>query len=106
MLGNVDGRAVTNAAVIASAQAVEHYEITRYGTLIAWATELGHDELVPLFERTLREEKGADKKLTAIAEARVNKSPRSKRSASRRPDRKIAVKKAVPRKRPQARRAS
>jgi ferritin-like metal-binding protein YciE len=105
VLGNVEGRAVTNAAVIASAQAVEHYEITRYGTLIAWATELGHDKLVPLFERTLREEKGADKKLTVIAEARVNKGSRST-PASRRPAKKIAVRKAAPRKRVQKRRAS
>jgi ferritin-like metal-binding protein YciE len=105
VLSNVDGRAVTNAAVIASAQAVEHYEITRYGTLIAWATELGHDALVPFFERNLREEKAADKKLTAIAEARVNKGPRSKGTVSRRPAGKSAVKKAAPRKHPQRRKA-
>ena len=73
LLGDVDGRTVTNAAIVASAQAVEHYEITRYGTLIAWATELGNDEVVPLLERNLREEKAADRKLSSIAEARVNK---------------------------------
>ncbi len=73
LLAEVDGRGVTIAAIVASAQAVEHYEITRYGTLIAWAQELGKDEVVPLFERNLREEKAADKKLTSIAEARVNK---------------------------------
>ncbi len=105
VLGNVDGRVVTNAAVIASAQAVEHYEITRYGTLIAWAKELGHDFLVPLFERNLREEKAADKKLTAIAEARVNKGSPRKGTSSRRVVRKAAVKKVAPRKRPQKRRA-
>lgn len=117
VLGNVDGRSVTNAAVVASAQAVEHYEITRYGTLIAWAKELGKDEVVPLFERNLREEKAADKKLSAIAEARVNKGSSSKtgksvksagatrRSTSARKVSKVPVK---PRKRPatQKRRAS
>lgn len=73
LLGEVDGRTATNAAIIASAQAVEHYEIARYGTLIAWATALGKDGVVPLLERNLREEKAADKKLTVVAESRVNR---------------------------------
>ena len=113
LLGDVDGRTVTNAAVIASAQAVEHYEITRYGTLIAWAQELGKDEVIPLFERNLREEKAADKKLTAIAEARVNKgtarASSDKRSSTRAGARRKVAKTATkPRKRPGAprRRAS
>jgi ferritin-like metal-binding protein YciE len=63
---------VLNAAIIAGAQAVEHYEITRYGTLIAWAKELGHDDVAKLLSKTLGEEKAADKKLTAIAERQVN----------------------------------
>ena len=82
---------------------MEHYEITRYGTLIAWAQELGKDEVVPLFESNLREEKAADKKLTSIAEARVNKgSTRGKRGAARRSTRarKVAKPGAKPRKRP------
>jgi ferritin-like metal-binding protein YciE len=111
LLGEVEGRVPTNAAVIASAQAVEHYEITRYGTLIAWAKELGKDEVVPLFERNLREEKAADKKLTAVAEARVNKgSARKDRTTAKRATtrRKVAKSPAKPRKRPGAakRRAS
>ncbi len=115
LLGDVDGRVATNAAVVASAQAVEHYEITRYGTLIAWASELGKETVIPLLERNLREEKAADKKLSAIAEARVNKgSTRSARaksgSATRRSTRgrKVAKAAAKPRKRPasQRRRAS
>jgi ferritin-like metal-binding protein YciE len=114
ILGDVDGRVATNAAIVASAQAVEHYEITRYGTLIAWAEELGKDEVIPLFERNLREEKAADKKLSAIAEARVNKgstrSSRGKRRSTRRTSRarKVAKTAARPRKRPagQRRRAS
>jgi ferritin-like metal-binding protein YciE len=109
LLSDVDGRTVTNAAVVASAQAVEHYEITRYGTLIAWAQELGKDKVVPLFERNLREEKAADKKLTAIAEARVNKGTarpsRDKGAAGRRAtQRKVAKAGTKPRKRPTAQR--
>jgi ferritin-like metal-binding protein YciE len=63
---------VLDAAVIASAQAVEHYEITRYGSLIAWARQLGRNDAAQLFEQTLNEEKAADKKLTTIAESKVN----------------------------------
>ena len=110
LLGDVEGRTPTNAAVVASAQAVEHYEITRYGTLIAWAQELGKDEVVPLLERNLREEKAADKKLSAVAEARVNKGSRGRRgkvSTKRRTAggrkvtaRKVAKAPAKPRKRP------
>ena len=47
--------------------------MTRYGTLIAWAKELGHPECVPLLQQNLDEEKAADKKLTAMAESRVNR---------------------------------
>jgi ferritin-like metal-binding protein YciE len=106
VLGNVDGRTATNAAIVAAAQAVEHYEITRYGTLIAWATELDKEEVVPLLDRNLREEKAADKKLTAIAEARVNRgSSRRGRKAGRRSSAKRKVSRSpVKRKRPAARR--
>lgn len=57
-----------DAALLAAAQAVEHYEITRYGTLIAWAEELGQAPVAKLLTTTLNEEKAADKKLTTIAE--------------------------------------
>jgi ferritin-like metal-binding protein YciE len=73
LLGEVEGRSVTNAAIVFSAQAVEHYEITRYGSLIAWATEMGRNDLVRPLEANLREEKAADRKLTEVAEARINK---------------------------------
>ena len=63
---------VLDAALIASAQAVEHYEITRYGTLIAWAKQLGHTDCVSLLQQTLGEEEATDKKLTAMAERHVN----------------------------------
>jgi ferritin-like metal-binding protein YciE len=63
---------VLDAALIAAAQAVEHYEITRYGTLIAWAEELGKDAIAKLLTTTLNQEKAADKKLSGIAENKVN----------------------------------
>ena len=70
--GEVADKTVLDAALIAAAQAVEHYEITRYGTLIAWAEELGKDAVAKLLTTTLNEEKAADKKLTGIAEKKVN----------------------------------
>ena len=72
VIGDVDDKDVLDAAMIAAAQAVEHYEITRYGALIAWAKELGHRHDVPLLTRTLNEEKATDKKLTELAESKVN----------------------------------
>ncbi len=62
-----------DAGLIAAAQAVEHYEIARYGTLIAWAEQLGMADSVSALKQTLEEEKAADKKLTEIAEASVNR---------------------------------
>jgi ferritin-like metal-binding protein YciE len=70
--GEVADKKVLDAALIAAAQAVEHYEITRYGTLIAWAEEIGKGSVVKLLTTTLNEEKAADKKLTGIAEKKVN----------------------------------
>jgi len=52
---------------------VEHYEITRYGTLIAWARQLGRSDCASVLEQNLQEEKNADLKLTQIAESRVNR---------------------------------
>jgi ferritin-like metal-binding protein YciE len=66
--GDIADKAVLDAAILASAQAVEHYEISRYGTLIAWAGELGRDQVIRLFTTNLNEEKAADKKLSSIAE--------------------------------------
>lgn len=70
--GEIADKKVLDAALIAAAQAVEHYEITRYGTLIAWAEELGNDAVAKLLTTNLNEEKAADKKLTGIAEKKVN----------------------------------
>jgi ferritin-like metal-binding protein YciE len=70
--GEISDKRVLDAALVASAQAVEHYEITRYGTLIAWAKQLGHQDCVSLLQQTLGEEEATDKKLTAMAERNVN----------------------------------
>jgi ferritin-like metal-binding protein YciE len=70
--GNVDDRDVLDAALIAAAQAVEHYEITRYGTLIAWAEELGNDAVANLLTKTLNEEKATDRKLSSLAQKKIN----------------------------------
>ena len=71
--GEVEDKTVLDAALIAAAQAVEHYEMTRYGTLIAWAKQLGRNDAVTLLNQTLDEEKATDKKLTQIAESNVNR---------------------------------
>jgi ferritin-like metal-binding protein YciE len=61
-----------DAGLIAAAQAVEHYEITRYGTLIAWAKQLGHTEAQGLLEETLAEEESTDEALSELAEDAIN----------------------------------
>jgi ferritin-like metal-binding protein YciE len=70
--GEVADKDVLDAALIASAQAVEHYEITRYGTLVAWAKQLGRTDCANLLQQNLDEETATDKKLTALAESRIN----------------------------------
>jgi ferritin-like metal-binding protein YciE len=64
---------VLDAGMISSAQAVEHYEICRYGTLIAWANELGKADVAALLEQNLEQEKNADKLLSQIAMSTANK---------------------------------
>ena len=66
------GSPALDAGLLSAAQAVEHYEISRYGTLIAWAEELGLEEAVSLLEETLEEEKATDEALTKIAETAIN----------------------------------
>ena len=68
----VEDRKVLDAALIAAAQAIEHYEIARYGSLIAWAKELAREDCAGVLEKNLAEEKAADRKLTAMAESGVN----------------------------------
>ena len=62
-----------DAGLLAAAQAVEHYEISRYGTLKTWATELGYRDVVKLLDATLKEEKSTDATLSQLAEAEVNR---------------------------------
>jgi ferritin-like metal-binding protein YciE len=71
--GEVESEQVMDAALIAAAQAVEHYEIARYGTLIAWAKQLGRTDCANVLEKTLGEEKSTDEKLTSLAELYVNR---------------------------------
>jgi ferritin-like metal-binding protein YciE len=71
--GEVEDKQVLDAALIAAAQAVEHYEMTRYGTLVAWAKQLGRSDCASVLQKNLDEEKGADKKLTALAESSINR---------------------------------
>ena len=66
------GMPALDAGLVAAAQAVEHYEITRYGTLIAWANKLGLADAIPLLEQNLEEEKKTDKRLTQLAESTIN----------------------------------
>jgi ferritin-like metal-binding protein YciE len=70
--GEVEDKAVLDAALINAAQAAEHYEITRYGSLIAWARQLGRNDCAGVLQKTLDEEKATDRKLTTLAESRVN----------------------------------
>jgi ferritin-like metal-binding protein YciE len=70
--GDVADKQVLDAALINAAQAVEHYEIARYGSLIAWAKQLGRNDCASVLQKTLDEEKATDKKLTALAEGKVN----------------------------------
>jgi ferritin-like metal-binding protein YciE len=72
IMGEADNKAVMDAALIAAAQAVEHYEMTRYGSLIAWAKQLNRNDCADLLAKTLDEEKAADQKLTHIAMGNVN----------------------------------
>ena len=70
--GEIEDKAVLDAAIVANSQAVEHYEMSRYGTLIAWAEKLELEKAVTLLSETLEEEKATDAALTELAESVVN----------------------------------
>ena len=70
-----------DAGLVSAAQAVEHYEITRYGTLKRWATELGRNDVAALLSQTLDEESATDEALTALADASANQKAKSGGSA-------------------------
>jgi ferritin-like metal-binding protein YciE len=74
VIEEADAGDVLDAGLIASAQAAEHYEIARYGTLCAWAKQLGRDDVAMLLHETLEEEKAADERLTWIAKGSVNQA--------------------------------
>ncbi len=71
-IGDAENSRILDAALIFSAQAVEHYEITRYGSLISWAKLLGKPECASLLEQNLEEERAADRALNELAEGGVN----------------------------------
>ncbi|MBA1144757.1 YciE/YciF ferroxidase family protein [Mesorhizobium neociceri] len=81
ILDEYKGSKPLDAGLVAAAQAVEHYEIARYGTLIAWATSLGRDDIVELLNATLAEEKATDDALTSLGESGVNDKAVEKQAA-------------------------
>lgn len=72
LMQELKGSSALDAGLIAAAQKVEHYEIASYGSVRAWAEQMGHSEAVKLLDETLEEEKAADEKLTEIAEELAN----------------------------------
>jgi ferritin-like metal-binding protein YciE len=79
--GEIEDEKVLDAVLIASAQAVEHYEMTRYGTLIAWAKSLGRADCAKVLQQNLAEEKAADEKLTTLAETKsIERRPKVRSS--------------------------
>lgn len=72
-MDGIEDAQVLDAGMIGSAQAVEHYEITRYGNLITWAGQIGRDDTIKLLQANLAEEKNADALLSKIAKAAVNR---------------------------------
>ncbi len=81
IVGEFEKGPVLDAALAANAQAVEHYEMARYGTLVAWAKAAGQDEIAQLLEQTLEEEKKADTLLNQLANKDLNKKALEKRAA-------------------------
>ncbi len=73
ILGVANDNDVKDAAIISAAQAVEHYEITRYGTLVAFAKQLGREDCAAVLQQNLDEEYATDRRLTALAESRINR---------------------------------
>jgi ferritin-like metal-binding protein YciE len=80
-MGEYKGMPALDAGLLAAAQAVEHYEISRYGTLKCWAKELGYGEAVKLLDATLKEEKNTDSTLSQLAESDVNVHAESAQAA-------------------------
>jgi ferritin-like metal-binding protein YciE len=81
VISEYKGSPALDAGLLAAAQSVEHYEISRYGTLRTWAEELGLDQAVKLLETTLEEEKETDETLTELAESVVNSEAEAEQTA-------------------------
>lgn len=77
-IGNTADPQVLDAVIASCAQLVEHYEIAQYGTLVAWARELGREDCAKVLNETLSEEKAADERLTRLAEGRINRAANQK----------------------------
>jgi ferritin-like metal-binding protein YciE len=73
LLSDIKDADTRDAGMIAAAQAAEHYEITRYGTLVSWAKLLGQNEIAAQLEKTLKDEYAADDRLTKLGESRLNR---------------------------------
>lgn len=73
IIEDFEGSDALDAGLVASAQAVEHYEITRYGTLATWADQLGRKDVAQLLRTTLKEEEKTDQMLTKLAEKGINR---------------------------------
>lgn len=86
--------ATMDACLIASAQRVEHYEMAAYGTLVAWARCLGHDDAVDLLQDTLDEEKAADEKLSSLGEGGINQEASEGASAEEEDEEEVTAKSA------------
>jgi ferritin-like metal-binding protein YciE len=110
MVGEVSDTRVLDAAIIGSAQAVEHYEITRYESLIAWATEMGRNDFADILRENLAEEIATSERLSSLGDKVVNRraagkptigasAPRSSRSAPKKPAPRKAAAKGRSRKR-------
>ena len=69
----IEDKKVLDAAIVAAAQQIEHHEIAVYGSIIAWAKELGRDDCASILAETIAEEKSADQKLSALAEGGINR---------------------------------
>jgi ferritin-like metal-binding protein YciE len=101
LMGEIGDEDTMNVGLVAAAQAVEHYEITRYGALIAWAGELGNADCIPLFKANLAEEKATDQELTRLSERRYN--PEADHKSAKKPTKKASG--SARRAKPKARRA-
>jgi ferritin-like metal-binding protein YciE len=80
-MSEIEDEVVRDAGIIAASQAVEHYEICRYGTLVSWAELLGHTKAVRLLQQNLKEEKNTDVLLTNLAEGLVNQQAKMREAA-------------------------